>query len=93
LDISSPIYPGPDNKTDIVQPICPFINGYIGFNYIGTVIVEPIFPFINGHIGSPKKLKVLFHFMPVTGMSILVTSVGPRSLSVFSTLRTDTKIS
>ncbi len=55
LDISVPLYPGPDKKTDIVEPICPLINGDIGFNFIGSFkknnIVEPICPFINGLIG------------------------------------------
>jgi hypothetical protein len=52
---------GPDNKTDIVEPICPFINGYIGFNYISrrtrfqisykNDIEEPKSPLTNRLIG------------------------------------------
>ncbi len=45
MSIGPDIAKGPDNKTDIVELICPFIYGYIGTN-----IVEPICPFINGHI-------------------------------------------
>jgi hypothetical protein len=40
-------------KTDIVEPICPIINGYILVLDISVPIYpKPIYPFINGLIGS-----------------------------------------
>jgi hypothetical protein len=56
-------------KTDIVEPISPFINGHIGFGYTGfdiakgpdnkTGVVEPITPFINGkYIGSTISVLI-----------------------------------
>jgi hypothetical protein len=42
--------------TDIVEPICPFINGLIGFTIAVPIYPKPICPFINGQICSTTSV-------------------------------------